>query len=231
MGDLREKEDRLHKEIVAVDVEGTLSAGVTWRGIADYLRRHGGGDRLRWMTIRRLPSILLFRLGIHPREQAFKENWVLGVLAQCRGMTQAEFERLAVWVVEHHLWPGVRQSVLTELRAHVANGRSVFLISGVFQPILIRLAEKAGFEAIGTELLFDENGRFSGRIDGQFNVRQQKVAKIEALVGQHGTLAAAYGDTVNDIPMLALSNDPVAVHPDARLAAYAVEQGWRVIDS
>ena len=35
------------REIVAFDLEGTLSAGVAWEGMRDYLVAHGEGDKFR----------------------------------------------------------------------------------------------------------------------------------------------------------------------------------------
>jgi hypothetical protein len=43
-------------------------------------------------------------------------------------------------------------------------------------------------------------------------------------------LHAAYGDTRRDIPMLRLSREAVAVHPDAALRREAEAQGWRLLE-
>jgi phosphoserine phosphatase len=42
--------------------------------------------------------------------------------------------------------------------------------------------------------------------------------------------SAAYSDSANDIPLLSLVGQPVAVNPDARLLAHARAQGWQVRD-
>ena len=39
----------------------------------------------------------------------------------------------------------------------------------------------------------------------------------------------AYSDSVSDLPMLELVGNPVAVNPDAELAAIARERGWRTM--
>ena len=39
----------------------------------------------------------------------------------------------------------------------------------------------------------------------------------------------AYGDRVQDIPMLEMVGHPVAVYPDKELLTYANERGWAVI--
>jgi len=39
----------------------------------------------------------------------------------------------------------------------------------------------------------------------------------------------AYGDRVQDIPVLEMVGHPVAVYPDKELLTYANERGWTVI--
>ncbi len=39
----------------------------------------------------------------------------------------------------------------------------------------------------------------------------------------------AYGDTLADMPLLSLVGHPVATFPDAELASYAQERGWKVL--
>ena len=41
---------------------------------------------------------------------------------------------------------------------------------------------------------------------------------------------SAYSDSFNDLPMLSMVGDPVAINPDSRLRAHAKAQGWRIRD-
>jgi phosphoserine phosphatase len=62
------------------------------------------------------------------------------------------------------------------------------------------------------------------------NTGARKVATLRDVL--HGApLVAAYGDSWADAPMLEASDMPVAVGPDRRLEALALERGWRVIDA
>jgi phosphoserine phosphatase len=38
-----------------------------------------------------------------------------------------------------------------------------------------------------------------------------------------------YSDSANDIPLLSIVTNPVAVHPDPRLRVHAEERGWPVL--
>lgn len=212
-------------EIVAFDLEGTLSAGVAWEGMRDYLVAHGEGDKFRRFFRQNLLRVLAFRVGIIKDERAFKERWILGVMQLFAGYTPEHFAEVSAWVADKTFWHHRRAAVVDELLAHQENGRRVIIVSGMFEPILQQFAAKLQVEAIGT-LVEVVNGRLTGEIIGQLNVGLPKVAKLQQLPGK---LVAAYGDTMRDIPMLALAETAVAVHPDEILRETAVQRGWRIL--
>ena len=78
-------------------------------------------------------------------------------------------------------------------------------------------------------------GRFTGRVAGTPCFREGKVARLgEWLAGQGRRLAefaesAFYSDSHNDLPLLEQVSRPVAVDPDATLAAEAKRRGWTVL--
>lgn len=214
--------------IVASDLEGTITAGETWRGMRDYLVENGYERPYRRFFLRKIPALVLFRLG-WINGSAFKERWILGLLRLFKGFDEAEMAAMAEFVAMKTLWPTRRQKVVAELQAHQANGRSVIIVTGLFEPILQILArELGGFGSIGTPLLF-ENGRFTGKAAAPLNVGQRKVNQLQSYL-QQGQLSAAYGDTARDIPMLELAQEPVAVEPDALLRETAQNRGWRIME-
>ena len=56
---------------------------------------------------------------------------------------------------------------------------------------------------------------------------QDKADKIRKSLGVE-RIDVAYGDTSADIPMLEMAEHPVAVYPDDRLKAVALERGWEI---
>ena len=212
-------------EVVAFDLEGTLTAGVAWEGMRDYLLAHGEGKKYRRFFRRNLLRALAYRFGLLRDERAFKERWILDILRLFAGYSPERLEEMAAWVVSHVFWPQRRVAVVEELLGHQANGRRVIIVSGMFEPILQQFAEMLRVESMGTALEFG-NGRFTGKIIGQLNVGQAKVARLQ----QAGQLVAAYGDTLRDIPMLSLAETAVAVHPDKQLRQAAEQNGWRILE-
>ena len=78
-------------------------------------------------------------------------------------------------------------------------------------------------------------GRFTGRVEGVPCFKEGKIARVEAwLAGQGRRLqdfaqSSFYSDSRNDLPLLERVTRPVAVDPDAVLAAEARRRGWPVI--
>lgn len=214
---------------VAVDFDGTLTTGQAWKEMRDYLIAHGQGRIARLFMLRQVPRFLLFKLGLVD-ERNFKERWVLDSLRLFEGASLPEFEQMAEWAVEHSLWPQRRQEVLNELEEHKAAGRQIIIVSGAFEPIINAFVRRLpGYQAIGTPIAF-ENQRCTGRVVGQLNIGERKVARLQPFA-HNGKIEAAYGDSKRDIPMLAMSLHPVAVCPDKALRQTALERGWRIMES
>jgi HAD superfamily phosphoserine phosphatase-like hydrolase len=218
---------------VASDLEGTLTVGETWRGIGRHVMTHLNRWGYRWFFARRFPEALAARAG-RIDKRAFQDRWMRDLLRFYRGVPEPEFAAAAAWVVEHELWPKRRDDVLAALRVHLAGGDRVVLTSGTYQQVLDAFAERVAREtgrpvdAIGT-LVEMEGGTLTGRVAGDVNVGAVKAARLREALGSE-PLSAAYGDTVADLPMLRLSDHPVAVYPDEGLRRAAVEQGWSVLD-
>lgn len=79
------------------------------------------------------------------------------------------------------------------------------------------------------------NGEFTGRPEGTPSFKEGKVTRLEQWLADQGktwsdvTESWFYSDSLNDLPLLARVQHPVAVDPDATLKAHAERNGWPVI--
>jgi HAD superfamily hydrolase (TIGR01490 family) len=76
------------------------------------------------------------------------------------------------------------------------------------------------------------DGRYTGRVSGTPNFRNGKVTRLQAWLAQQPRAPeriSCYSDSHNDLPLLLMADRPVAVDPDDRLRATAIERGWPVI--
>ena len=83
-------------------------------------------------------------------------------------------------------------------------------------------------------------GTLTGAIDGLPCFREHKVTRVlewlaQRTPGDAAGLAAFgqswfYSDSASDLPLLGAVSNPVAVRPDARLRAHALQAGWPILD-
>ncbi len=213
-------------EVVASDLEGTLTTAETWRAVADRLKAGGLGRRYRTFVLRRLPQVLAARAGLVDR-QRFRDRWISDLTGLLGGRSIADVEALAEDIVERVLWPGRRIDVIDELADHRRAGRTIILCSGTYQPVLDAFARRLEADALGSALE-SSDGALTGRLADEPNTGPRKAARLRSALGSR-RLVAAYGDSLADAEMLAAAAEPVAVHPEPRLRRLAAERGWRVI--
>ncbi|HXR61133.1 MAG TPA: HAD-IB family hydrolase [Solirubrobacterales bacterium] len=129
--------------------------------------------------------------------------------------------------------PRVYPQMLEEVYAHQDAGRPTFIVSAAGNGVVEQLAHVLGMDGgIGTRYEVDDEGCFTGSLDGPFVYGEGKVTAMEEFAARHGIDLAesfAYSDSLSDLPMLRAVGNPVAVNPDPPLAGIARAEGWRVM--
>ncbi len=80
-----------------------------------------------------------------------------------------------------------------------------------------------------------EDGHFTGKPRGTPAFREGKVARVDAWLESLGLWRGGfekswfYSDSLNDLPLLSVVSDPVAVDPDNTLRAHAEQAGWTIL--
>ena len=158
-------------------------------------------------------------------------NFYLSTLA---GQTSAHWEPLRQEFLRTQIRPNIPVAARAVVRRHQADGDLVVLTTATSRFLSELTAEDLGFaHVIATEPEF-VNGLFSGVTTGVLNMRAGKVTRLHAWLAARGERldqfdSAAYSDSINDLPLLEAVNRPVAVNADAKLAAIAVQRGWRTL--
>jgi phosphoserine phosphatase len=209
--------------IVLSDMMGTLTTGSPVLGLVDWVRHNQSKTQAA-----------LYMLAMMPGYFAAKRGWIdwqkwgtdlmIDSLSLIKNATPEKVDRVSEWIVEHDLWRKRRGDVLARLIDHRAAGAEVYIASSVFEPAAIAFAKRIGAKAIGTPI------KITG---GRVSLASALVAsekKIEEALSRLGVdkVAYAYGDTSLDIPLLEHADHPVAVYPDAKLRAVALERGWEI---
>jgi len=211
--------------LILTDLEGTLTTGSSWRGFRSYFKEHYSSLSYNLFFSRFLLRFPLMKMGLLNRQKTMTA-WLQAEIGLMRGLPASEVTAMAEWVVFNEMWPKCRPDVLLELDKKRLSGAHIVVVSGAYQPIVEAFARKMDAQAIGTQLVY-ENGRLSG-IELPVNSYQHKAEKVRIRYPD-ARIVAAYGDTLSDLPMIEMSEQPVAVYPDTKLLRIVVERGWRVI--
>ena len=136
-------------------------------------------------------------------------------------------------VANKELVPRLYPQAVELMTRHKRLGRQVFIASSSPEDYLAILAEELGVDGvIGTraEVVGD---RYTGELEGPLAHGPEKAARVAALAGERGidlSRSYAYSDSINDLPLLELVGNPVAMNPDRHLMQIARRRGWQIID-
>jgi putative phosphoserine phosphatase/1-acylglycerol-3-phosphate O-acyltransferase len=114
---------------------------------------------------------------------------------------------------------------------HRAAGRLLVLASTSPLAFTTALADELGFDAVIGTSWANDGTSYTGELDGPFVWGPAKADAVERWAADNDVRldrSYAYSDSYFDAPLLALVGNPVAVNPDARLAATAAIRGWPI---
>lgn len=115
------------------------------------------------------------------------------------------------------------------VRRHRALGHRTVLITGALDFVVEPL--RPLFDDIVAAHLTEQEGLFTGRLAELPPIgeaRASVLAEYAASEGLELEESVAYADSASDLPMLEAVGFPVAVNPEAKLAAIARRRGWHV---
>lgn len=135
--------------------------------------------------------------------------------------------------IEPHITPMQRMLV----DSHRDAGDELLVISSTNEFIISPICRLFGIDnIIGTQLEIGADGRYTGRYIGTPSLKEGKITRLHQWLEARGKLLSDYetvyfySDSKNDLPLLRLVSEPVAVNPDAELAAEAHAKGWPVLN-
>lgn len=210
--------------IVISDMMGTLTTGSPVLGLVDWVRHNQSRTRANLYMASMLPNYFLAKRGWIDW-QKWGQDLMVDSLALIKDATPEKFAQVAEWTVEHNLWPKRREDVIARLQQHSESGAQVHVASSVFEPGVEVFARRFGAQAIGTPVEY-VNGRV--RLATDLVASERKIEQVLQRLNV-SQVDYAYGDTLMDVPLLEHADHPVAVYPDAKLRALALERGWEII--
>lgn len=147
-------------------------------------------------------------------------------------------EELARWhaqFMRERILPMIGTPARELVARHLAAGELCAVVTATNSFVTAPIAREFGVPHLIATEPEAVDGRFTGKVAGLPCFREGKIARVQAWLGGFGqrleTLAESrfYSDSHNDLPLLERVRQPVAVDPDAALAAEAARRGWPVI--
>lgn len=133
-------------------------------------------------------------------------------------------------VLKKKIFPGSKRI----LDQHLEDGDEVWLISAAPSLVSDLIAQRLhATGAIGTRVRVDGHGNFMSQFDGELMHRRGKaIAAIKLASSRDIDLGAshAYGDSINDLPLLQTVGTPTAVNPEPLLRLVALDKNWPIFD-
>jgi len=188
---------------------------------------------------------VLERASFEPRNAAMADGYNAGTVSVAEfcgfyvgtlaGRTLAQWQSQRERFLVEEIVPRIPPAARDQVRQHQDSGHTVVLTTATNRVITELTAQHLGIEhLIATECEVGADGCFTGRAAGTPNMREGKVARLQAWLTDRGTTldtldSVAYSDSMNDAPLLSAARRAVAVDPDPRLAALAAERGWPVL--
>ena len=213
--------------LVLFDLDNTLLAGDSDFEWAQFLIEQGVLDREVYEA----------------RNQQFYDQYRAGTLDirefldfQLKPLSRHPRAQLDAWhgeFMQRKIRPLIRGTARALVERHRGDLSVVITATNSF--ITAPIAREFGIPNLIATEPEQRDGEFTGGVSGIPCFREGKVARLEAWLAERAATLASfseswfYSDSLNDLPLLARVNHPVAVDPDDSLRAHAGRNGWPII--
>ncbi len=149
--------------------------------------------------------------------------------------TRAELDAWHAEYMETRIRPMITQAARDLVKRHLDEADLVAIITATNSFVTGPIAQEFGIPHLIATDPEEINGQFTGEVAGVPCFREGKVTRLGLFLEAHGTrlddLSSSwfYSDSHNDLPLLEIVQQPVAVDPDPVLRARALEKAWPVI--
>lgn len=134
--------------------------------------------------------------------------------------------------IQEKIEPIILQAGRDLIEKHEKSGDIMMIITATNSFVTSPIAESLGIKHLIAPEPEMIDGRYTGKVTGEPSYREGKVNRLQTWLQQHNqTLkdSSFYSDSHNDIPLLELVDNPVAVDPDQALTQHATTNGWPII--
>jgi HAD superfamily hydrolase (TIGR01490 family) len=149
--------------------------------------------------------------------------------------TPEDLERWHAEFMRERILPMIRPPARALVKRHLDAGDLCAIVTATNSFVTAPIAREFGVTQLIATEPESRGGRFTGGVAGTPCFREGKIRRVDEWLAAQGygladfAASSFYSDSHNDLPLLERVSRPVAVDPDAQLAAEAKRRGWPVI--
>jgi HAD superfamily hydrolase (TIGR01490 family) len=211
------------------DLDGTLVSSNVVTQYAWFARHQPSKFRAAWKMAKLLFCVpFLFGLDLYSR-RLFNVVFYQEYRGLSREWLQANADRMFNEVMRPAIYRGAKALIESDRR----QGYRTVLVTGSLDFALEPVRRYFGFDDLVCNRLEFSGGVATGRMEGPVIAGAEKVEAIRKLCGKYNVETVqckAYSDSLSDLPMLEAVGLPAAANPDRRLARYAAQRGWPILN-
>jgi alcohol-forming fatty acyl-CoA reductase len=214
------------RHLAAFDLENTLVASNVVESYTWLASRHlPAGERMRLTAriLREAPALLAL-------DRRDRGDFLRSFYRRYEGAPAGLLRDDSMELFHHLLLAKSFPAGIARVRKHKALGHRTVLITGALDFVVEPLRPLFD-EGVCAQLGTDVDGNLTGRLDRlppTGEARALVLAEYAAAEGLDLGESIAYADSASDLPLLECVGFPVAVNPEAKLAAIARRRGWHV---
>jgi len=212
------------RHLAAFDLENTLVASNVVESYAWLATRHLPlADRaiLTARILKEAPSLLTL-------DRRDRGDFLRSFYRRYEGAPEAMLRHDATELFNNLLLRRSFPAGIARVRRHKALGHRTVLITGALD-FVVEPMRPLFDEVICAQLASDSDGRLTGRLERLPPTGESRalvLAEYASSLGLDLGESIAYADSASDLPLLECVGFPVAVNPEAKLAAIARRRGW-----
>ena len=149
--------------------------------------------------------------------------------------TPADLGRWHADFMRERVLPMIGTPARALVKTHLDAGDLCAIVTATNSFVTAPIAREFGVSHLIATEPESHGGRFTGRVAGTPCFREGKIRRLDEWLAAHSrrlpdfAVSSFYSDSHNDLPLLERVSRPVAVDPDAQLAAEAKRRRWPVM--
>jgi HAD superfamily hydrolase (TIGR01490 family) len=150
------------------------------------------------------------------------------------GMTNDNLQDIFDDFITNKIKPCLNQQIIKIIEKKIQAGEIVVVVSATLDFLVDVIAKELNIKhVLASNIIYDKDNKITGEVDLNICHQEGKVKRIKEFCQKHNidlTDSEAYGDSVNDIPMLELASKAFVVSPKGKMLEYAIKHNLKILN-